>query len=139
MPQPALSVRPASWTLVNISSIESRMVPDTVQLMVEVAGLCSSAPAFEVTRPAGIAPCRKAHRNDSYHRSRDSTSSTSDSARATRLYVSSMDLSIGEPSFAVRRYFLSQMSTEASWKVISPTSFGCILTTVFMGIGAAPL
>jgi hypothetical protein len=39
-----------------MSSIESRMVPDTVQLIVEVAGLCSSAPAFDVTRPAGIAP-----------------------------------------------------------------------------------
>jgi len=31
------------------------MVPETVQLMVDVAGLCSSAPALEVTRPAGIA------------------------------------------------------------------------------------
>ena len=67
MPQPALSVRPASWTLFKMSSIESRMVPDTVQLMVEVAGLCSSAPAFEVTRPAGIAPWRNAHRNESFH------------------------------------------------------------------------
>ncbi len=49
------------------------MVPDTVQLMVEVAGLCSSAPAFDVTRPAGIAPWRSAHRNDSYHCSRSSS------------------------------------------------------------------
>ena len=56
MPQPALSVSPASCTLFKMSSIESRIVPDTVQLMVEVAGLCSSAPAFEVTRPAGMAP-----------------------------------------------------------------------------------
>jgi hypothetical protein len=39
MPQPALSVRPASWTLFKMSSIESRIVPDTVQLIVEVAGL----------------------------------------------------------------------------------------------------
>ena len=53
MPQPAFSVRPASWTLSRMSSIESRMVPDTVQLIVEVAGLCSSAPAFDVTRPGG--------------------------------------------------------------------------------------
>ena len=30
-------------------------VPDTVQLIVEVAGLCASAPAFDVIRPAGIA------------------------------------------------------------------------------------
>ena len=41
-------------------SIESSMVPLTVQLMVEVAGLCSSAPALEVMRPAGIAPRRSA-------------------------------------------------------------------------------
>jgi hypothetical protein len=46
------------------------MVPETVQLMVEVAGLCSSAPAFEVTRPAGIAPRRSAHRKRSYQCSR---------------------------------------------------------------------
>ena len=36
------------------------MVSDTVQLMVEVAGLCSKAPALEVMRPAGMAPWRKA-------------------------------------------------------------------------------
>jgi hypothetical protein len=41
-------------------------VPDTVQLIVEVAGLCSSAPAFEVMRPAGIAPRRSAQRKRSY-------------------------------------------------------------------------
>src|SRR6202051_4928229 len=81
MPHPALSVRPASWTFPNISSIESRVVPDTVHLMVEVAGLCWRAPAFDVTRPAGIAPWRSAHRNDSYHRSRHSSASTSASAR----------------------------------------------------------
>ncbi len=40
MPQPALSVSPASCTFFRMSSIESRIVPDTVQLMVEVAGLC---------------------------------------------------------------------------------------------------
>ena len=85
MPQPAFSVSPASCTFARMSSIESRMVPDTVQLMVEVAGLCSSAPAFEVTRPAGIAPLRSAHRNCSYHCSRTSSRSTSASARATRL------------------------------------------------------
>ena len=32
------------------------MVPDTVQLIVDVAGLCASAPAFETMRPAGTAP-----------------------------------------------------------------------------------
>ncbi len=39
-----------------MSSIESPMVEDTVQLIVEVAGLWSQAPALEVIRPAGIAP-----------------------------------------------------------------------------------
>ena len=56
MPQPALRVRPASWTLSRMSSIESWMVPDTVQLIVDVAGLCSIAPAFDTMRPAGTAP-----------------------------------------------------------------------------------
>src|SRR5687767_7019189 len=116
-----------------MSSIESRIVPDTVQLIVEVAGLCSSAPAFEVTRPAGIAPRRSAHRKRSYQCSRTSSRSTSASARATRLYVSSIVLSTGVPSLAVRRYFLSQMSSEASWKAIESTSFGSIFTTVFIG------
>jgi hypothetical protein len=68
-----------------MSFIESRIVPETVQLIVEVDGLCSSAPALLVTRPAGIAPWRKAHRNRSYHCSRSSGRSTSASARATRL------------------------------------------------------
>src|SRR5579883_2409670 len=115
-----------------MSSIESRIVPDTVQLMVDVAGLCSRAPAFEVTRPAGIAPRRSAHRKRSYQCSRTSSRSTSASARATRWYVSSIVLSTGDPSLAVRRYFLSQMSSEASWKGIASTSLGSIFTTVFI-------
>src|SRR6516164_3555574 len=52
MPQPAFSVSPASCTFFRMSSIESWIVPETVQLIVEVAGLCSSAPALEVMRPA---------------------------------------------------------------------------------------
>ena len=65
--------------------MESWMVPDTVQLMVEVAGLYSRAPAFETMRPAGIAPCRSAHRNSPYQCSRRaSVVSTSASERATR-------------------------------------------------------
>ena len=66
MPQPAFRVRPASWTFSRIPSIESVMVPETVQLIVLVAGLCSCAPALEVIRPAGIAPRRSAHRKRSY-------------------------------------------------------------------------
>ena len=40
-------------------------MPDTVQLIVDVAGLCSWAPALEIMRPAGIAPERSAQRNSS--------------------------------------------------------------------------
>jgi len=96
--------------------MESRMVPETVQLMVEVAGLCSQAPALEMMRPAGIAPLRRAHRKRSYHSSRFSgVASTSASARATRFQVSSMVWSTGRPSRVLRRYLRSQMSTEAGW------------------------
>src|SRR5579863_2753721 len=132
MPQPALRVSPASWTLSRMLSMESRMVPDTVQLMVEVAGLCSSAPALEVTRPAGIAPWRRAHRNRSYHSSRFSGSSTSAKARATRFQVSSTVSSTRVPSLALRRYFLSQMSAEASCTGISVTAAAACFKTVFI-------
>ena len=65
--------------------MESGMVPDTVQLMVEVAGLCSRAPALAVMRPAGSAPRRSAQRKRSYQKVLlSSFSSTSESARATR-------------------------------------------------------
>src|SRR4029078_9690039 len=77
MPQPALRVRPASCTLFRMSSIESTMVPDTVQLMVDVAGVCAQAPALEVTRPAGMAPRRSAQTKRSYHWSRIDSCSTS--------------------------------------------------------------
>ncbi len=90
------------------------MVPETVQLMVLVAGLCSSAPALEVMRPAGIAPRRNAHRKRSYQCVRSSSEvSTSASARATRCQVSSTVASTGSPALVRRRYFLSQMSYEA--------------------------
>jgi len=52
--------------------MESFMVPETVQFIVEVAGLCSRAPALDVIRPAGIAPRRKAQKNDLYQCSRNS-------------------------------------------------------------------
>jgi hypothetical protein len=44
-------------------SIESPTVPETVQLIVDVAGLWSRAPAFDMMRPAGIAPERNAQTN----------------------------------------------------------------------------
>jgi len=63
----------------------SDITPDTVQLIVEVAGLCSRAPALDVIRPAGIAPRRNAHKNFSCHSTRfSSVVSTSAKARATR-------------------------------------------------------
>ena len=114
MPQPAFSVSPASCTLFRMSSIESRMVPETVQLIVEVAGLCASAPAFDMMRPAGIAPLRSAHRKRSNHCSRAVASSTPASVVATRRQVSSIVASMGVPSLAVNRYFRSQMSSDAS-------------------------
>src|SRR5690554_1966706 len=118
MPQPALRVRPASRLRSRMPCIESGMVPDTVQLMVEVAGLCSRAPAFEMIRPAGIAPLRNAHRKRSYHLLLSSPSSTSASARATRWKVPSISRSIGLLFLSLRRYFLSQISSEAGWSRI---------------------
>ena len=132
MPQPAFSVSPASCTLFRMSSIESRMVPDTVQLMVEVAGLCASAPAFDMMRPAGIAPLRSAQRKRSYSASRCAGSSTSARVFATRESVSSIVASIGVPSLAVNRYFRSHMSSDASWNGISSTSLCSILTAVLI-------
>ena len=65
--------------------MESSTVPDTVQLIVDVAGLCSQAPALEMMRPAGIAPWRNAQRNFSYQTCYFSgVVSTSARARATR-------------------------------------------------------
>src|SRR5690625_2060532 len=103
-----------------MSSMESPMVPDTVQLMVDVAGLWSSAPALDVMRPAGMAPRLRAHKNSRYQCSRNSSVfSTLASARATRLNVPSMSWSTAPPDFDLRRYFMSQMSSEASCKAIS--------------------
>ena len=66
-----------------MSSMESRIVADTVQLIVDVAGLCARAPAFETILPAGMAPLRSATRNFSHQCSRFSgVISTSESARA---------------------------------------------------------
>src|SRR6267142_3281567 len=39
---------------------------------------------------------------------------------------------MGDPSLAVSRYFLSQMSSDASWKEMASMSLGSIFTTVFM-------
>src|SRR6185312_736247 len=120
MPQPAFRVRPASWTLSRMLSIESRIVAETVQLMVDVAGLCASAPAFDVMRPAGIAPRRSAQKKRWYQCSRNSgVASTSDKARATRCQVSSTVWSTGTPDLSLSRYFLSQMSYEAGCNGIS--------------------
>src|SRR6185436_18855893 len=43
-----------------------------------------------------------------------------------------MVLSTGVPSLADRRYFLSQISSDASWKGIASTSLCSSLTTLFM-------
>src|SRR6267142_6352736 len=49
-----------------------------------------------------------------------------------------MVLSMGDPSLADRRYFLSQMSSEASWKGMLETSCGSSLTTVFIFLSSLP-
>ena len=114
-------------------SIESRMVPDTVQLIVDVAGLCSCAPAFEVIRPAGIAPRRNAQRKRSYQCSRNSfVCSTSAIARATRLYVSSIVWSMTSPVLDFSRYFLSQMSSDASCIAMSFESVPIVSTCTLL-------
>src|SRR5678809_1315308 len=43
-----------------------------------------------------------------------------------------MVLSTGVPSLADKRYFLSQMSSDASWKGMASTSLCSSLTTLFM-------
>ncbi len=138
MPQPAFSVSPASWTFSRMPSIESTMVPDTVQLMVLVAGLCSRAPALETMRPAGIAPRRSAHRKRSFQYFRFSgVGSASARARATRWLVPSMSASSSTPCLVFRRYFLSQMSSDAgcigiSWSVPAMVFLTASRRTVLM-------
>ncbi len=102
--------------------MESWMVPDTVQLMVEVAGLCPRAPALEMIRPAGMAPLRRAQRKRPYQCSREALSSTSARARATRCQVPSTLASTGVPSLLLSRYFLSQISCDASCRAMVPRS-----------------
>src|SRR5215469_16170879 len=46
---------------------------------------------------------------------------------------------MGSPSLEVNRYFLSQMSSDASWNEIASRLRGSIFTTVFMVPGGAPL
>jgi hypothetical protein len=81
--------------------------------MVEVAGLYSAAPALDMIRPAGIAPDLNAQRNFSFHSSSFSGFSTSAKAEATLLKVASISLSIECPEKSFKRYFLSQISTDA--------------------------
>src|SRR3982751_2741972 len=50
-----------------------------------------------------------------------------------------MVLSTGVPSLADKRYFLSQMSSDASWKGMASTSLCSSLTTLFVGWVPVPL
>src|ERR1044071_7145075 len=50
-----------------------------------------------------------------------------------------MDLSTGVPSLADKRYFLSQMSSDASWKGMASTSLCSSLTTLFMDGCCSPM
>src|SRR5690554_670931 len=97
-----------------MSFMESLTVPETVQLMVDVAGLCASAPAFEVMRPAGIAPFFRAQAKSFICLARTDLSSTSARALATRSYVSLILWSTGSPVLDLSWYLLAQISNEAS-------------------------
>ena len=100
------------------------MVPDTVQLMVDVAGLYACAPAFEIIRPAGNAPCSKAHTKRLYQCScSTSVCSTPDNAVATRSNVSLVASSTALPFLSLSLYFLSQMSADVACKSISRSFF----------------
>src|SRR5688572_889363 len=50
-----------------------------------------------------------------------------------------MVLSTGVPSLADKRYFLSQMSSDASWKGMASTSLVSSLTTLFMDGYRSPM
>src|SRR5687767_12775103 len=50
-----------------------------------------------------------------------------------------MVLSTGVPSLADKRYFLSQMSSDASWKGMASTSLCSSLTTLFMDGYRSPM
>src|SRR5690606_22775710 len=117
MPQPAFKVSPASRFFCKISSIESLIVPDTVQLMVEVAGFHASAPALEMTRPAGIAPFSSAQKN-SFSQYALRLDSTSARVLATRFQVSATVSSRSLPSAFFKRYFLSHISSDAGCNAI---------------------
>src|SRR5690554_3232993 len=123
MPQPALRVSPASTFLYRMSCMESSMVPDTVQLMVEVAGLYSLAPALAVMRPAGMAPFSRAQRN-CLRQCAFCLGSSADSASATRPQVPLTVWSTFSPLWSLRRYFWSQMSQDASCRA-SVSWVGC--------------
>src|SRR5215475_6956668 len=122
------------------------MVPETVQLIVEVAGLWNSAPAFDVTRPAGIAPRCSAQTKRSNHSARFAGSSTDARALATRWYVPSISRSTGSPDLVFSRYFVSQMLSEASWSAMSASLDALSSNAMFivrpfpflLGIRAAP-
>src|SRR5690554_866647 len=82
--------------------------------MVEVAGLCASAPALEVIRPAGMAPFLRAQAKFFICSVRTLLFSTCAKAVATRWYVALMSLSTGSPVLVLSWYLLFQMSSEVS-------------------------
>ena len=94
--------------------MESWIVSETVQLMVEVAGLCSRAPALEMILPAGVTPCLNAQRNSWYHSCRLFLSSTFARALATRFWCGPCSGQTQSPFLVLRQYLLSQISREVS-------------------------
>jgi len=122
---------PASCTFDRMSSMESWIFPETVQLMVEVAGLYSCAPALEMMRPAGTAPRFSAQRNLSYQCCCFSAvSSMSARVRATRVKVPSTQRSTASPTLFFSCYLRCQISSEAGCSGISMRSIDSFLGDV---------
>ena len=110
MPPPCCMVSAASLTFSKIEPRSSSMQPITKQLK-SVTPRPVPAPAR--MRPAGRkAKSTMASANRPAQRSRARLGSAAATARATLSQVSAMTRSTGDPSAALRRYFMSQICSE---------------------------
>ncbi len=130
MPPPCCMVRAASLTLSKMEPRSSSMRPITKQLKSVTA---RPVPAPARMRPAGRkAKSAMASAKRSAHCARARLGSAAAAACATRLHVSAMVLSTGDPSAALRRYFVSQICSEIRGQGVD---MPCIRTRP--GLGAA--
>jgi hypothetical protein len=122
MPPPCCMVRAASLTLSKMEPRSSSIRPITKQLKSVTA---RPVPAPARMRPAGRkAKSAIASAKRRAQRSRARFGSAAAAARATLAQVSAMVRSSGEPSAALRRYFMSQICSE-----IRGRGEGCTLMT----------